>query len=120
MPSVEPGNPIDIVKPEIPSEITATGMFILDKSKIGLVRLAGNTTEFFFKSENKQAAELAIACYIKSPTTLVINKKPYMIAKDSRGYLRFDVQKGMNHIRIISEEKKLPTIAFKELKLKIQ
>jgi len=120
LPSVEPGNTIDMVKPELPSEITATGMFKLASSKIGLVRLAGNSTELFFKSENKQAAELVIVCYIKSPTTLVINKKPYMIAKDSRGYLRFDVQKGINRIIIISDEKEVPTVAFKELKLTIK
>ncbi len=79
LPPVEPGNTIDMVKPEIPSEINATGMFKLASSKIGLVRVAGNATELFFKSENQQAAELVIACYIKSPTTLVINKKPVMM-----------------------------------------
>ncbi len=118
--SVEPNNPIDMVKPEVPPEITATGMFKLVGNKFGTARIAGNTTELFFRSENKQAAELIITCYIKSPTTLVINKKPYMIARDSRGSIRFNVQKGMNHIKIISDEKKGPTIAFQELKLKLQ
>ena len=120
LPSVEPGSTIDLVKPEVPSEITATGIFKLVKGKIGLVRFAGNTTELFFKSENKETAELAITCYIKSATKIVINNKPYMIARDLRGYIRFDVKKGMNRIIIISDEKKGPTIAFKELKIKIQ
>lgn len=120
-PSVEPSSTIDMVKPEIPSEITTTGMFKLAEGEgVGLLRLAGNATELFFKCENKQEAELAIVCYIKSPSTLVINKKSFMISKNSSGSIRFHVQKGMNHIRIISNEKKAPTIFFKELKLKIK
>lgn len=119
-PFVEPGSTIDLVKPEIPSEITATGIFNLAKSKIGLVRLAGNATELFFKSENKETAELAITCYIKSVTTLVVNNQPYTIARDLKGHVRFGVKKGINRIIIITDDKKGPTIAFKELKIKVQ
>lgn len=119
-PSIKPGRTIDMVKPELPSEITATGMFILAKNKFGFGRLAGNTTELSFKSENKQVAELAILCYINSPTTLVINKKPFRLSKNSSGSIRFDVQKGMNHIKILCDEKEVPTVAFKELKLTIK
>jgi len=120
LPSVEPGNTVDMVKPEIPSEITATGMVMLARDKLGFVRLAGNTTELSFKSENKQVAELAILCYIKSPITLVINKKPFRISKNSSGSIRFDIQKGMNHIKILCDEKEVPSVAFKELKLTIK
>ena len=119
-PSVEPGSTIDLINPETPPQINITGIFQLDRSKIGLVRFAGNNTELFFMSKNRETAELAITCYIKSAATLVINDKPYMIERDSKGHIRFEVKKGINHIIITSSEKKGPVIAFKELKIIIQ
>ena len=120
-PSVEPGNTIDMVKPEFPPEIAVTGIFNLTRNKLGLVRLAGNSTEVSFKSKNKQAADLEIVCYVKLPFTLLINnEEPSFITRNSKRKIPFEVQEGMNHIRIISEEAGGPSIAFKELKLKIQ
>ena len=118
-PSIEPGNIIDLVKPELPSEINAYGMFSLAKNENGLARLAGDGTELLFRSENNATAELSITCYIISATTLIINNRPYMFERSQRGHVRFDVQKGFNRITIISDEKKGPTIAFKELKIRI-
>ena len=120
-PFVEPGDTVDMVNPEFPPEIAAAGIFSLARNKLGLVRLAGNATELSFKSENKQAADLEMICYVKVPFTLLINnEEPTFITRNSKRNIPFEVQEGMNHIRIFSEETEGPSIAFKELKLKIQ
>jgi hypothetical protein len=115
--SLEPGEQIDLVKSELPPEISATGWFRLTNSEAGLLRYAGNKTELVFNSETGRVADLAIICFIKSTTTLIINDNPHVFEQNKRGYIRFKVRKGMNRIKILSEEKDVATIAFKELKI---
>ena len=102
-----------MVKPEFPPEIAVTGIFNLTRNKLGLVRLAGNATELSFKSKNKHAADLAIVCYVKWPFMLFINnQEPSIFAGNSKRKILFEVQEGMNHIRIISEEEKATQYCF--------
>jgi hypothetical protein len=120
LPAITSGTTYNLVAPKLPSEISFTGIFPLVKGNIGTVRLAGNGTELFFKSDGDLKGEVLLVCYVKQPATMLINHVPRAIRRDFSGRAEFAIQKGINRVKIVTEGDAVPTIAFKEFTLKIQ